>query len=57
MIRGRKEGKSYATWFIGFDNGKNPFFLGIDQTPKAMLEYSYRLGFFKFFGVFLSLLY
>jgi hypothetical protein len=23
MIRGRKEGKSYATWFIGFDNGKN----------------------------------
>lgn len=22
MIRGRKEGKSFATWFIGFDNGK-----------------------------------
>jgi len=22
MIRGRKEGKSYATWFIGLDNGE-----------------------------------
>lgn len=51
MIRGRKEGKSYATWFIGFDNGKNPFFLGIDQTPKAMLEYSYLLGVFIFWSV------
>ena len=24
MIRGRKEGSNYSTWFIGFDHGESP---------------------------------